>query len=140
MLECSQCNCLVEPIDLDGGYYIEESLHPRRSSLHTLICLGTKDNTIKQGYMRVNKGVVLEIYGGAYRLRECGRVACMAHTHSILVWLARPLLCSIQHLRWPAPVSLVAPALSLLAHSKFKALERKTARRNGECLRAWWGV
>jgi len=74
MLECSQCNCLIEPIDLDGGYYIEESLRPQRSSLHTLICLDTKINTIKQGYMRVNKGVVLEICGGAYRLRECGTI------------------------------------------------------------------
>jgi len=87
MLECSQCNFLIEPIDLDEGYYIEESLRPRKSSVHTLICLDTKNNTVKQGYMRVNKGVVLEIYGGAYRLRERGTVACMAHTHSIQHYL-----------------------------------------------------
>ena len=31
MLKCSQCNCVIEPIDLDGGYYIEESLHPHMS-------------------------------------------------------------------------------------------------------------
>jgi len=76
VVECSQCNCLIKSIGLDGGYYIEGSLHPRRSSLHTLKCLDTKNNTIKQGYMRVNKGFVLEIYDGAHR-------GMMAHTHSI---------------------------------------------------------
>ena len=86
MLKCSRCKCLIEPIDLDGGYYIEESLHPRRGSLHprrgslhprrgslhNLKCLDTQNNTIKEGYVRVNKVFVLEIYGGANWLRVCG--------------------------------------------------------------------
>ena len=62
MLECSQCNYLIEPIDLDEGYYIEESLRPRKSSLHTLICLDTKNNAVKQGYASEQRGCAGDLW------------------------------------------------------------------------------
>jgi len=46
----------VEPTDLDGGCYIEESLHSRRSSLHTLKCPDTKNNRVYVSEQRVCAG------------------------------------------------------------------------------------